>query len=84
MYEMKKYCKRYQQICQKRNKPNLRMQIIKTCFQLDILDGLVFKLKLVFFPFSENKTKCLLLLSYCMKVDLQTPNESKFKVNKQM
>lgn len=33
------------------------MQIIKTRFQLDILDGLVFKLKLKFFPFSKNKIK---------------------------
>lgn len=44
---MKKYCKRYQPIRQKHDKPNLRMQIMKTCLQLDILNGLVFKLKLI-------------------------------------
>lgn len=58
------------------------MQIIKTCFQLDILDGLVFKLKLIFFSFSKNKTKYLLLLSYCMSVHFHTQSKTEFKANK--
>lgn len=58
------------------------MQIIKTCFQLDILDGLVFKLKSIFSPFSKNKTKYLPLLSYCVSVHFHTQSKNEFKENK--
>lgn len=47
-----------------------------------ILDGLVFKLKLIFFPLSvKNKTKYLLLLYY-VSVRFHTRNKNDFKANK--
>lgn len=76
---MKKYRRRYQLICRKHNKPDPRMQIMRTCLRLDTLGGLVFKLKLT--PptaFSKNKTKHLLLLSYRARVYFHTQNKNKF------